>query len=667
MQPALTTEPGVSADPPAPTETDVPVEPDVPAHPGRYAVMNYVPPEPEVKFADRVPRTPEERAAAAVLRIKRRRRRKIVGWTMLGAGVLILAGTAWIGWRSYQAYKHLTSASSQVATLQDQLKDITDVDTAETATTVSRLQSEAGAARAAVDDPIFRVATVVPFVGPNLDAIRQVTLTVDSLATDVMPSLVDIATTLQPAQLAPTNGVIDLAPIERISPLLQNADAAVTLASQQMAAIDRDSVVQPVGDAVLTLWRKLDEAADVIGPGARVARLLPPMLGADGPRTYLVAFQNPAERRATGGIFGSYAVVHADQGKISIVDQGASSRTLGTFNPPVVEISQEDSNLYAGPMGKYPQDVNLTPDFPAAAALFAEMYRVRTGATVDGVMAIDPVALSYMLKGTAPIDVGDGVSVTSDNLVSILLSTAYQKFDDWDQTERDTFLASATAEVFSQMMSGDVNPKAMLSGLRTAAAERRVLVYSTEKSEQSDIAKTSIAGSLDTQTASPTIGVFFNDGIASKLGYYLTSEVHVAAGDCQPDGRRELDVRVVMNYHPPAEGLPSYVTGPSELGKAHTLRTNVLVFAPVGGGVVGAERDNSALAFGQGHDHSRTVATTTVVMSPGTSTELVFTILGPGNVDGIPDDITPELMLTPGIEPWVTTVDSYRDCRVTTN
>ncbi len=58
------------------------------------------------------------------------------------------------------------------------------------------------------------------------------------------------------------------------------------------------------------------------------------------------------------------------------------------------------------------------------------------------------------------------------------------------------------------------------------------------------------------------------------------------------------------------------------------------------------------------------LATTSVVMAPGSTTELTFNLLGPGNVDGIPDDITPELMLTPGIEPWLTSVESYRDCRV---
>ena len=94
-------------------------------------------------------------------------------------------------------------------------------------------------------------------------------------------------------------------------------------------------MIQPVGEAVQTLSTKLSSAADVTGPGARPARLLPPMLGSEGPRTYLVVFQNPAELRSTGGIFGSFALMTADNGKITIADQSASSRTIGTSTPPV--------------------------------------------------------------------------------------------------------------------------------------------------------------------------------------------------------------------------------------------------------------------------------------------------------------------------------------------
>ena len=634
----------------------------------RFTVTNYVPPEPVVHFADRVHRTPEEKGEANRRHRAKRRRRLILGWLMLGAGVLILASVVWVGWRSYQAYSHLQTASNQVSTLQKELEDFASVDPAAAAKTVDSLQQETASARSAVDDPIFRAATVTPLLGANLDALREVTLTVDSLATDVMPSLVDIASTLQPSQLAPTNGTIDLSPIERISPLLQNADNAVNDARLRMAAIDRSAVVQPVGDAVANLWKKLDSAADVTGPAARIARLLPPMLGADGPRTYLVVFQNPAELRATGGIFGSFAVVTADKGKISIQEQGASSRILGYFDPPVAKLTKNEINLYSQLMAQYPQDVNFTPDYPTAAPLFAEMYRLRSGKTVDGVLALDPVALSYTLKGTPPIAVGDGVEVTSANLVSVLLSTAYKKFDnDPDQSRRDQFLSSATATVFSEIMSGKADATSIVNGLRKAVNERRVLLYSADADEEADIATTGVSGAITTELGPPTVGVFFNDGTAAKLGYYLANEVKVTEGKCRTDSRRELQVTVTMKYDAPASGLPPYVTGSRPLGTQYILRTNVLVFAPVGGGIVDiTERDGKPIRIARGEDHSREVGTVTVELKPGSSTELTFTVLGPANSNGLPDDIEPGLVLTPGVRPWTQSVEEYRNCRVTT-
>ncbi len=615
--------------------------------------------------ADPVREAADDSAATAVPERAggRRRRRVVAGWLMLAAGVAILVTAAWVGWRSYQAYGHLQTASSEVSALQEQLKNVTAFDPAQAAETVTRLQDETGAARSAVDDPVYRASTVLPFFGANLHALREVALTVDSLATDVMPSLVDVAQTLQPAQLAPRDGAIDLTPIERISPLLQDADAAVTRAADRMAAIDRGSLVQPVGEAVTSFEAKLDSAADVTGPAARIARLLPQMLGSEGPRTYLVVFQNPAELRATGGIFGSYALVNADHGKIIIKEQGASSRTLGFFDPPVATLTPNQIELYSELMAQYPMDVNFTPDYPTAARLFAEMYRLRKGTAVDGVLALDPVALSYTLKGAPPIAVGDGVNITSDNLVSILLSTAYEKFDSIrDQSQRDEFLANATATVFTDLMSGSGKPASIINGVRKAVGEGRVLLYSADVAEQADIATTKISGRVTADPLEPTIGVFMNDGTAAKLGYYLTNAVHVVEGDCRNDGRRELQVRISMTYDAPSTGLPQYVTGATKPGETYQLQTNVLLFAPSGGGVVGATRDGEAIDIGRGQDSLREVGTTTVVLEPGSTTELTFTVLGAAVPSGGPADVPPALEVTPGVNPVDASVGDYRTC-----
>ena len=55
--------------------------------------------------------------------------------------------------------------------------------------------------------------------------------------------------------------------------------------------------------------------------GATVARLLPPMLGQDGPRDYLLVVQNNAEIRSTGGLPGSLQILTADNGKLTLAEQ----------------------------------------------------------------------------------------------------------------------------------------------------------------------------------------------------------------------------------------------------------------------------------------------------------------------------------------------------------
>ena len=429
-----------------------------------------------------------------------------------------------------------------------------------------------------------------------------------------------------------------------------------------IGSIDRSELVAPVGDAVLALENKLAAAASVTGTGARAARLLPPMFGANGPRDYLVVFQNLAEPRATGGIFGSFAAVHVDQGTVTVLDEGTPARTLGVFDPPVVQLSPEQIRLHTERPAVYPADVNFTPDFAVAADLFAKMYTARTGNAVDGVIAIDPVALSYLMAGTGPVDAGEGVVLTADNVVSVLLSTAYQDYaDGFDQGLRDAFLARAAGAVFTAVTAGGGNAEQIMAGLVKASGERRLLVWSADPVEQADLAATELAGQLPQTAGTPTIGVFLNDGTGGKLGYYLRNEVAVTAGECRTDGRRLLRVRVTMNYPAPSSGLPAYVTGPSRLVSPYSLRTNVSVFAPIEGGVVNAAVDGVVTGFQLGSEGLRDVGTVTVEIPPGGVGEVDFFVLGPPSSD-TSADIVPALELTPGVNPWVESADVFRPC-----
>lgn len=622
-----------------------------------------------MQFADRRRMSPEEKAAEQEARRRRRRRRRVIGWSMIGAGclLLLLAG-GWVAFRAYQAYTNLDAAATRVQDLQEQLggdgAGVDSLDEAAARQTISDLQSDASAARSAVNDPLYRLATGLPLVGANLEAVGTVSNTVNSLAQDVMPPLLDVATTLRPENLAPKDGVIPLAPIQQMSPTLQNADAAIDQALLDVGGIDRSELAQPVADAVTKLGDKLAQAADLTDPAARIARLAPAMLGADGPRTWLVVFQNPAEPRATGGIFGSFALVKADQGKIEILDQGASSRAIGEFQQPIAELTATEKGLFGDLPGQFPQDVNLTPDYERAAHLFTDMYKARTGTSVDGVLALDPVVLSYALKGSPAIDVGNGVTLDSGDLVEALLSRAYAQFDGNDQAARDEFLAAATGRVFDAVMNGGIDSRAVVDGLRQGVREHRVLIQSNTAAEQADLSNTDLTSQLEGPgAATPTVGVFLNDATPAKLGYYLRPSVAVSDGDCRPDGRRLLNVSVTLTSEAPsvATPLPNWVLGDSELGAQHGLITDILVTAPLGGGIVSATRDGGDTAYSRGQIDGHETGSAPIQLLPGETKTVVFQVLSP--VGSPATDVAPRLVTSPLVSPWTTTVDAYRVCR----
>ena len=597
------------------------------------------------------PATAENHGANGQNHEPRRRRPPGLAWLMLVAGAVILLGTAWVGWRTYQAYRDLQSAAVQVSALQRQFDDVDQLGPAEARQPViASLQADAASARSAVEDPVFRLATGVPFVGPNLDAVRQVALTVDTLSTDVLPALDGVARSLSPSAIAPRDGVIDLAPIVAAAPALQQADATVETARARLATIDRSAVVAPIGDAVAAVQSQLGTAADLTGPAARAARLLPPALGADGARTYLVVFQNLAEPRATGGIFGSYAVVTADRGRITIVDQ-VPARALQTFQPPVGDPSEAQRRMFGPELATFPADVNLTPDFPTAARLFTQMYQTRGGGPVDGVLAVDPVALSYLMRGAPSLTV-DGVTIDADTVVSTLLAGAYQRYDETDQEPRDRFLAAATTAAFGQVMSGAAGPEAVVAGLRQASAERRILYYSTHPDEQADLAGTGLSGALDGPTEASSIGVFVNDAVGSKLGYYLSGRVAVSGGECRADGSQLASATVTLGFDPPA-GLPAYVTGGSTDG---TYRTHLLLAAPAGGTIRAADVNGQPVGLRTGTDQGRPVGIAVVDLPPGSRATVTFYLSVP------PGDAAPALVHTPTVGDWPIAVDGIGGC-----
>lgn len=604
-------------------------------------------------------------AVAGPLRIRRRRRRasrrrRIIGRAVLGVGILILLVAGWVGWRTFQAYRALNQAADQVSELQGSLHGVADIDVPAARASVALLQNSTATAVSATTDPFYRFAGLLPVLGSNLRAVGTIAGTIDQVARTTAPELLDAATTVTPAAMVPVSGRIPLDPLISAGAGLQRADEQVAAAQNRIDVVDRSRLIGPIGGAVKTLADKLTTLRSTTASAARIARLAPPMFGASAPRKYLVVFQNLAEPRATGGIFGSYAVLEVNKGALSVSGQGASSRTISSFDPPLPLPPLISPALYGTLPGVYPTDVNLVPDYPTAAAMFARMYQLREGTAVDGVLAIDPVALGYLLSGSKPIDIGRGQQLTATSITRVLLSTAYQLFPTaGDAPDRDSFVSDATTKAFTAVTDAPNDPAAELKGLTRAAGERRLLLWSARPAEQTDLAQTDLSGALGDDSDAPTVGVFRNDATGGKLGYYATGSAELTSGACPRDPAHALDLRVTMASTAPTGGLSPYVLGLAKAGP-YVLRTNVLLIGPAGGRLDDIRVGGAAVSVARGEQNSRPVAMVTVDLPPGASKNITATV-------GVRADpataVTPRLLLTPGVHPWATTVEPLDSCR----
>ncbi|POH62225.1 hypothetical protein C3B59_11715 [Cryobacterium zongtaii] len=562
-----------------------------------------------------------------------RSRRRIAVWVCCGVVLMILVSVAWVGVRALMAKAELESAIPLASAVQD---SVISGDSNAAGSTADRLVQHAARATALTSDPIWRAFEAIPGLGQNLSAVRQVAAVVEDIANDAVIPLTEAAGSIDIEGFKPTDGAIDVKPLVDAQPSVTLAADALSQAQEDIAMIDSSDSISGVRDAVGQLRSAVDGAALSIDSVDRAVRILPAILGVAGPRDYLVLFQNPAELRATGGISGAVALLHTDGGQISMTQQ-VSSAEFDHYDAPVLALPTETRGIYGDITGRFIQDVNLTPNFVQSAELAQEMWRLQFGQEVSGVLSIDPVALSYLLRATGPITLPTGDVMSSDNAVQLLLSDVYARYPETD--EQDAFFAAAAASVFSAVAGGDAEPIALVEALARAGSEHRVLVWSSDDAEQSVLADTTLAGGLPLSTEdTERFGVYFNDATGAKMGPFLDVQTAVGQATCRDDRRPNYAVEVTLTNTAPvdaATSLPGYVTAEGNFGvPMGSVKTIISVYGAPNMENLGLARDGVDVGYHPALDATYPVSNVGIELSPGETTTIRFNWLGAAAFDG---------------------------------
>jgi Protein of unknown function (DUF4012) len=248
-------------------------------------------------------------------------------------------------------------------------------------------------------------------------------------------------------------------------------------------------VLLVVAAGVLTLavaWRSLSTGAvwcvSTLRSGVQLAMAAPQLLGADGPRTYLILAQNEDELRPTGGFITAAGLVTFDRGRIARLEFRDSYRVDDLRKPypepppPLRDIMMADLWLF--------RDINWSPDFPTAARQAAEVYEYGRGVRVDGVIAVDQAALRYVLEGLGPVTIeATGETVGADNVVEAI-RTHWQPAPgqgltgDW-WLQRKSFLGDMATAIRGKMEGGEgvlAMPR-LAWAMKHALDEKHILAY----------------------------------------------------------------------------------------------------------------------------------------------------------------------------------------------
>lgn len=479
---------------------------------------------------------------------------------LLLVAVLAVLCVAWTAWSGLTVYRELRDARAAAGELESALRD-QDGRAAQRALNDLRDASTTAADRSG--GPTWAVLSRLPVVGGDADAVRRMSDVLREVSGDGLTPLVQALRDVEKGAFDPRGGRLPLDEIEALAPRLERSQESFDRAGSMLSRVDEDLLVGQVASARAQLDEALTEGLDRLGTARRAVTLLPPMLGAEEQRTYLLVLQNNAEVRSTGGFPGSTFLLTADDGDISLVEPVAGN-TFDFLEPPGLALTEQERALFGDRPATRFVDANFIPDFPRAAELWRTRYEERFGTTVDGVMTTDPVALSYLLAGEEPVEV-QGVTLTADNVVQELLSTTYARFP--DPADQDEFFKQAGALIFDRLLS-DPDPQALVDGLRRALDEGRVAVVSRDEREQAALVDGGLTGAaMSADEDVLQAGVYLNDTTSttgSKLSYYLDYTASVTGrcrgGEATLEGA--LDLRSTISGDPAA--LPEYVTAGSE-------------------------------------------------------------------------------------------------------
>ncbi|HEX2295932.1 MAG TPA: DUF4012 domain-containing protein [Actinomycetota bacterium] len=464
-----------------------------------------------------------------------------------------------------EAADRLTAADDGLgdARLRDAEKELTDALLA------------AGHAAGLTDRPSFEIAQRVPGARDDAGAV-EILADVAELSAEAGLNAIDAARDAgalkgDVAAAVYRDGQVRLDALSSALPAVTEARDLLARATRLLAGAP-DPALAPVTDALGVARDRVEAAFATADRATTLLRALPGLLGRDATRTYLLAFLTPSEARGSGGVMGFYGILETSDGRVELTTVSPVVRLtaypFGSVEPPVPWFAKRYATAYG--LRQF-QQANATPNFPVAAEVWLRMYERVIGDRLDGVMAMDPIALAELTKATGPLR-GRGIDapIGPDNAARVILHDSYLAFGR-NESAQERFLGDLIEDFWNKLNGPAVDEPALVRAVAEAVRTKHLKVYSRDGGDQRALEELRADGGYE--GLGPNIQlVFNNNAVPSKVDYFLRRTIDTEVRVAQ-DGEALVTTKVTLRNTAP-DGPPSLLLGPNIGGDPENLRND---------------------------------------------------------------------------------------------
>jgi hypothetical protein len=533
--------------------------------------------------------------------------------------VVGLLSAGYLALRALQVRDGLLGARAQLAALT--AGEVGPVDDAR----LREVQAQVASARSATEDPLWRLAAAVPVAGAVFAAGADAAEATDLVARRVLPASQRVLAAVEDRAVL-TEGRVDLAVLQAVRP---DVEAAADAARSARALAERaGSGRLPARVAALSTelqeqTRRLDHG---LGAASTALGLAPRMLGADGPRRYMVVVMNNAETRAAGGLPGAFVVVRVDRGEL-VREAVGTNNDFRDAPEPVVDLGEDFARLYDPLRARRAWSATVTPaHWPSSSQVVAALWERQGGGRLDGVVGVDPVVLAELLGVTGEITVGSR-TLSQRTIADFIWRGEYEEFRDEPDSVRQDVLRDIARAVYDSVARAGYPPLELGRALVRSAASGHLQVWSADAEEQAVLEASPVGGALPSAPGA-FLHVTMNNAAGNKADVYLRRRVEYGRNG----GRGTLRVTLTNTVDPSA--VAPIVTGrldePAGELEPGTTRQLVTVYAGAGQLVEDLRVDGQRVPFETGTEQEHGIARTYVEIAPSRPTVVEAVLTDPG-------------------------------------